>query len=179
MNRNLKILGVSFICTWLLIAYLFLSTIIFALPDSPASHIGSEVIFKLFPQGWAFFSKSPRDESIFIYNLELTENPVIWPNNHPKNIFGLKRYGRGQGVEVGVLYSQIKPENWYACEGIIHECLVELDFISVINNTPNPSLCGEFILVLREPIPWAWSKKVSLENIPSKLVKVESTCLRN
>lgn len=180
MNGNHQLsYGVAFICTWLIIIYLFSSTIVIILPDNPASFIGSEVIYRLFPQGWSFFSKSPRDETISIYNLELTKSPVIWPNNHPKNFFGIKRLGRSQGVELGVLYSQINSNAWYYCDGLSQNCLSKLDFVPVVNNSPNPTLCGKYVIVLREPIPWAWSKSVSLEGIPSKIVKVDSSCLRN
>ncbi len=46
----------------------------------------------------------------------------------------------------------------------------------VENKLFKPILCGEFLLVFQEPVPWAWSKSLSTIKMPAKAARITITC---
>ncbi|MBJ7895168.1 SdpA family antimicrobial peptide system protein [Bacillus atrophaeus] len=156
-------------------------SIIAVLPANPLSpNIDEQSFMKtLYPQGWGFFSKNPREEMINVYETKTYAQAVSWPNNSFKNIFGLDRYGRAQGIELGYLIEQIpKSIEWEKCHYGSITCLKKTYTLVTINNkTPNASLCGNLGLSRETLIPWAWSSK-SRSNISkeSKVLRVEVKC---
>ena len=66
----------------------------------------------IYPQSWGFFSKDPREDSLNIYLLDADEE-LRWPNNSLKNVIGLNRYGRTQGIELGLMLEKLpSKEKW-------------------------------------------------------------------
>ena len=166
----------NFVLTSLFISFLFFSGLQNQLPDNPLQAFKSDTILKIFPQGWTFFSKSPRDQVTLILNQE-GQSAVSWPNNSISNLFGISRDGRSQGIEMGLLSTQIPESNWLECKGDTTTCLSKnLETSHVDNPTPNPTLCGTYYMVNRQPVPWAWADLISKSEMPSKIAKVESTC---
>jgi antimicrobial peptide system SdpA family protein len=129
----------------------------------------------MIPQGWGFFSKSPRDTTLYVEELDGAKD-IQWPNNSPSNLFGIKRTGRSQGVELGLLRTKLQDADWVSCKNGIDECKNDLKFIQVTNETPKPTVCGKYILYEQEPIPWAWNSMVTVENNSSNAVKVDIEC---
>ncbi|MCY8424269.1 SdpA family antimicrobial peptide system protein [Bacillus vallismortis] len=156
-------------------------SIIAVLPTNPlSSNIDEQSFMKtLYPQGWGFFSKNPREEMVNVYETKNYTQAVSWPNNSFKNIFGLDRHGRAQGIELGYLIEQIPSSiEWKNCHDGSRACLKKTDTLFAIKNkTPNPSLCGNLGLSRETLIPWAWSNK-SRSNISkeSKVLRVEVKC---
>lgn len=155
-------------------------SVIVALPTNPLSldKNKTEFIQNYLSQGWGFYSKDPTEPELNIYDLE-GEDQLVWPNNRMKNLFGLYRYGRAQGTEMGLLQSQIPQESWIDCEDNALSCLLEAPSIIVENKTPNPTLCGEFGVTLEESIPWSWSKHAEKINMPSEVVRMSVKCSGN
>lgn len=156
-------------------------SIIAVLPTNPLSpNIDEQSLMKtLYPQGWGFFSKNPREEMINVYETKTYSQAVSWPNNSFKNVFGLYRHGRAQGVELGYLIEQIpKSIEWEDCKDGTISCLKKTDTVVTINNkTPKASLCGNLGLSRETLIPWAWSiKRGSNISKESKVLRVEVTC---
>lgn len=133
---------------------------------------------KWFPQRWEFYSRDARSDLFLAYNKDgsLAAN---WPNSSVKNVFGIYRYGRSQGVELGLL-SQIVPEESYIeCESGYANCTESLTSHKVVNPLEYPTICGQVDIVLEEPIPWAWSKNKDMINMPSKIARLDISCLKN
>ncbi|MCL6577720.1 SdpA family antimicrobial peptide system protein, partial [Kyrpidia sp.] len=79
-----------------------LSALQLALPNNPTHVLKNITISQIFPQGWGFYSISPREEQISLYD-ENGNLAVDWPNASVNNLFGLMRKGRAQGLEVGIV----------------------------------------------------------------------------
>jgi len=177
----MKALATTFLLTIFFSLSLFVYSIHAALPTNPIKLPFEEQIdmIKWMPQGWGFFSKNPRDEQFFGYDMETGKSVFTFPNNRPENIFGLRREGRTQGIEYGRIYSNIKPSEWKSCEGDSMDCLNQLNqTINVKNDIPDPTICGEVGFVNRGIVPWAWSRDSENIEMPSKVVKVNVSCTK-
>lgn len=130
---------------------------------------------RLLPEGWSFFTKSPRDPYVFILKvndgkLELYDH---LPNSNPQNLFGAQRTGRAIGVEFGRLTQNLSEDNWLECNPKNLLALAKSDTVPTItlkNTYEKPLLTGEVIIVTQEPIPWAWrNAQKPASSIPTKL----------
>ncbi|MFF2908245.1 SdpA family antimicrobial peptide system protein [Paenibacillus sp. NPDC057934] len=176
-KSNLRML--TFFLTSMLLVCLFFFSLLNAIPENVMNIKSSKNVFlKIFPQGWSFFSKSPRDEEFLILDTNY-QSAVNWPNNSARNLFGINRNGRAQGIEAGVLAYQVKKK-WSTCEENLNKCIKKTEDVVKVNNpSPNPTLCGRYIIVRREPVPWAWANIVSSSDQPSSFVEVEAKCSIN
>jgi len=155
-------------------------SIIVALPSNPLSlsKDKTNIIQSYIPQSWGFFSIDPTEEELNVYSLE-DEDKLVWPNNRIKNIFGLSRYGRAQGTEIGLLQSEISTEEWSSCEDDPVSCLLDEPKIHITNTTPKPTLCGDIGIAMETAIPWSWSKNADQINMPSKVVRMSIQCSKS
>jgi len=177
--RDKKALGATFLITVCASIILFFYAIHAALPTNPVTlPFESKInMIKWFPQGWGFFSKDPREEQFFAYDMKTGNSVFTFPNNRPENFFGLRRYGRAQGIEYGRIYSNIPPSAWSTCKKDPMDCLNQLEkSIEVKNDIPNPTICGEVGVVNKKLVPWAWSKSRENIKMPSKVVRVNVLC---
>lgn len=166
-----------------LIFLLFAFSLYNLLPTSPIKPENSRnrVMLQMMPQGWGFFSKSPRDETLFVYEIA-NSTEIHWPHNQASNLFGLKRTGRSQGVELGMVTAALDENDWIQCEQGLKNCSIKKlknESIQVQNPTPEPLVCGEYILEQRSPIPWAWVNYTDEDTYPTKIVKVNVQCSKN
>ena len=136
----------------------------------------------LFPQGWAFFTKSPRDETIQLYR---------WENNRLKlvdgqrqatfaNLMGLRRASRAMSVEYAYLLYNVPADNWIRCETDPESYIRthKLNNVRVDNNTPNAYLSGTYFLIQKGIIPWAWASQAAHITLPCSILKLSVTCKR-
>lgn len=152
-------------------------SVIVSLPPNPLSlnKNQSEFIQGFIPQSWGFYSKDPTEAELNVYSME-DNDELIWPNNRVKNVFGLYRYGRAQGTELGLLQAEVPPEAWVSCENDSVSCLLNESKTSIENKTPNPTLCGDIGIAMEEPIPWSWSKNSDQVSMPSQVVRISVKC---
>lgn len=131
-------------------------------------------------QGWKFFTRNPREEDIYLFSRDPNgnwTNSLRGANGEAKNLFGIKRDTRAQGIEIGLIMSHIKQSQWVECETSPTSCLNVEGVVKYINNsTPSPKICGEYGLVLPEPVPWAWSGSRKSITMPSKTVRFFVLC---
>lgn len=182
MKRRSSGLFVTLCVTSLVVLVLFFFGLLNIMSESVVSASSEKnVLLKIFPQGWSFFSKSPRDDEFLVLDPETLELAVQWPNAAAANFLGLSRYGRAQGIEAGTLSVQVPPDQWQVCSGDLEGCMQESErtAIEVVNTTPNASLCGSYLLVQRKPVPWAWASITTPEEQPSKYVEVSVRCSRD
>jgi len=132
------------------------------------------------PEGWAFFTRNPRDDRYFVYRLAPDGSWIdtnLGPHNRPRNAFGLNRKSRAQGVEIGLLLVSIQDQEWTACRKSPTACLatipVSKDFKDI---SPNPTLCGEMGVVMQPPVPWAWAGMQRPVTMPSRVSRVRVHC---
>lgn len=135
------------------------------------------------PQGWAFFSKSPRDPSVAPYredaNGSFTSLSKL-PTTRVENLFGVSREGRAQGVEVALISGGSGAGNWMDCSSpVLQECaeLVHDTPSSVVTNTvASPTLCGDVVLVQTTPVPWSFRHQTPLREKADKVIKLRVDC---
>ena len=163
-------------CALVVVAYVLYA----ALPATPFAPPGPDpkTVRSLVPQGWAFFTKSPRSTSAVVYRYEpdgswrgITAGPLA----HPREVMGLDRMARSQGTEVAMLLSRVPQQAWRDCDRAPTGCLSEVTAIGTVPNRSNHhSVCGEVGVVMQEVLPWAWREAPTV--MPSKVLRVRVTC---
>ncbi|TQS89908.1 SdpA family antimicrobial peptide system protein [Arthrobacter sp. TS-15] len=135
------------------------------------------------PQGWAFFSKSPRDPSVAPYREDASgslESLSRLPTTRVENLFGVSREGRAQGVEVALISSGSEAGNWMDCSSpVVQECvelLRDAPSIAVTNAVASPTVCGDVVLVQTTPVPWSFRHQTLLRDRADKAVKMRVDC---
>jgi antimicrobial peptide system SdpA family protein len=131
------------------------------------------------PQGWAFFTRNPREERLLLFMkvggtewVSLRRGPYFGMSSQ----LGFSRVARARGIEAGLLQSTLKAHVWQECRDDVHTCLDRFGPPVVLDNpSPVPLLCGEIALALRKPVPWAWTRDFR-GNMPSKVVKLRVRC---
>jgi len=132
------------------------------------------------PEGWAFFTKSPRDERLLPF-VRTSNGSWIYANRGPnaeaRNLFGISRSSRAQGPEMGLLISKVPVSAWRNCAGDAKPCL-DSSPVAFAGQSPSatPVLCGTVGLVLQEPLPWAWFAARDRVNLPSRVARLEIRC---
>lgn len=159
-----------------------------ALPANPLDRVLPSAIVSAqsevwAPQGWAFFTRDPREEMWLLYTSATGEGDWIsakaGPNARARFVFGLNREPRAQGVEVGLLLSEVSEEQYTDCEEQHdQECLEKAigGSRTVGNDSPVATLCGHVGVVMREPVPWAWAGSQHPEETAARAVVLEVEC---
>jgi antimicrobial peptide system SdpA family protein len=146
----------------------------------PFENIRYKTAFKaFFPEGFSFFTRDPRESQTEIFQLldgDLVS--VTNKNGSYKNWFGVKRITRAINLDIGYLLSRIEEEDWIACNTAIQTCLDQTQnlFVELKSNYEKPLLCGEYVLLSRKPVPWAWAKNVHPEQMPLEYVRIYIVC---
>lgn len=132
------------------------------------------VISTLFPEGWGFFTKNPREEFLELYRMENGKPiSVIILNQSIENIFGLSRKSRLVGYEASMLAKDIPVNKWISNERKPIEAFANLkssytkpkgNFRELVN--------GEYLLKVTKPVPFAWAKRNQEAHTPFKVIKV-------
>ncbi|MCB5182000.1 SdpA family antimicrobial peptide system protein [Streptomyces antimicrobicus] len=146
----------------------------------PAQTKVKHTVVNIAPQGWAFFTKSPRDPEVVPYK----KTPDGWqalsltPHASPHNAFGLNRESRAQGVEIAMLLSAAQKSDWRDCTDSSETCLANAGNVSrrLTNGTPHPTLCGTVGLLQERPTPYAWRDLVATSHSPERVMILEVTC---
>ncbi len=137
-------------------------------------------IRQLAPQGWAFFTRSPRerDFDVLRYDPEHGSQTLLrYPNFSAPLFLGWRRANRAQGLEFGLMTNELEARELSSCKGPVEDCAETLAAQPPIANTaPNPTLCGDVLVVYREPVPWAWAKSADDIEMPSEIMKVRLEC---
>lgn len=132
-----------------------------------------KLVFQVLPQGWGFFTRSPRDENLTIYKkneegeLERLDNK----NFTFGNFYGLSRADRIKHLQLGPLLAKANDSLWTKCENNdFVNCTSGLNQIKSINEFNQPLLKGEIFVVRQKLVPWAWSKN-KLKS-PAKIISL-------
>lgn len=137
-------------------------------------------VLRFTPQGWAFFTRSAREEQIYIYKIDGNSLKKINQRHADlKNIIGLSRDISKIGIEIDALTNIVNIENFMNTEWNYEANLlgkIPEAFIEIKNPIYEPLLCGEYLLVFQPLVPWAWSKSKNNIKMPSKVIKLRIEC---
>lgn len=177
-DRRLGLATISVVAFWM---FLVVYAAYPALPFSPVrSPLQRQLgIATMLPEGWAFFTRDPREPRTWIY----ARGPrgwaknSLWPHSRLRNLFGLNRESRSQGVELGSFLNWMNGRRWAKCHDEVTTCLERVPVLARLRNRyERPTLCGTVGLVMQPPVPWAWSTSPHEVIMPSAVVKLEITC---
>jgi antimicrobial peptide system SdpA family protein len=140
--------------------------------DNPAT------IRVIVPEGWAFFTRSPRLPEPAVYLAtpgggwrDITAGPV----SVPQTWMGLDRGTRSQGVELANLLTEVSVAQWQACTDRPTVCLSRLrPSTAIVNRSSQHTACGDVGFVVQDVTPWAWHDLHPV--MPSKVARVTVRC---
>ncbi|HEX8631085.1 MAG TPA: SdpA family antimicrobial peptide system protein [Catenuloplanes sp.] len=151
-----------------------------ALPATPF-HLpfdDRQIVRALVPQGWAFFTLSPRTPDLLVWGAAPDggwRRLSVGAHAVPSTVLGLDRAARSQGTEIGILASQIPAGDWSSCERQPTDCLgARPTGRTIANRSTHRTICGDVGLTIQETTPWAWRDLPTV--MPSKTARVVVTC---
>jgi len=153
--------------------------------DSTLRRDVREVTAGFLPQGWAFFTKSPRDPEIFAYRFDsdtrMTEQSLTSRSVEPENLFGLDREARVRGSLISIIGRESADLAWRTCAAAKYEsCLRELETVDVPmwrGQLPIDDYCDSTVLLVRtEPQIWAYVNQGLAADPPVELKLISVSC---
>ncbi len=163
-----KISLVSFfagVCFNVFIFFLLLSVYFGANPlnHSRALHVN---FVSIFPQGWAFFTKSSKDPQLYLFSYNKGKfRPINLRNFSAEYDFGLSRHNRILNVEIHHIFRKIKEDSiqGYEIKAISPDKIPEVILKNkkvkyeniAIKKELTPDLNGKYLLALQFQLPWA------------------------
>lgn len=136
----------------------------------------------IIPQGWAFFTRNPREDQVIIYkqNGEIL-NEISLKTTNKGELFGIKRSNRHIQDKIGNIISEINNKHWFTTKSFydFKDVSQSLNHLSI--SVKYPSLCGTYIIEVKKIMPWSYfksnlSNKISLD---TKLIKLTFICENN
>lgn len=172
------------VCVALLWAAAIGPVLLGSVPDSPlrpSLRVRQDVV-AIAPQGWAFFTRDPREPVDRIYAKSGMEwTLATYTNSSRRNWLGLKRDARALNVELASLLAEVDASQWRGCPGRIETCLRQRDVpaVRVVNRSRVRALCGEILVERRPPAPWAWSRAKRPVLMDSRIARLDVRCNGN
>jgi len=166
------------------IAFIFLVKVFAAFisfnPQTPSLK-NSLMIQNLVPQGWGFFTRSPRERLHEIYKLEhdntkiISKVPVTISNSSSKNFFGLSRKARRIHLEMMRLLSYAGDQSTWCQKTVPLESTPLYDvnaYKNIIDSTYQYQYIktGTYMLVSNERLPWLYYTNDISKNTNSKFI---------
>ena len=168
---------VSLLGTWTVLIILLASA---SLSYNAMSELSNHRWYQILPQGWAFFTKDAREAQIQLFE-QRGEKWVRVDHHHAhySHFFGVRRATTQKLIELAKLYQDIPPSAFVDCESNIQLERVHCEpdtTITLKNPFDQAFMCGEYLMVCQEIIPWAWSQSMQEIDMPSKAIKIKLLC---
>lgn len=175
MNINprtsfLKFLYFIIVFVWVYISFIASNT------DNPVhlSYNSAQEIYSFVPQGWAFFTRDPKEEVVQLYMQQ--DDDLILINKSAslsfKDFFGLKRDVRKKSAELAEILKKIPSRKWSISDDL--DKLKNLRSLNttdtIINVFEEKLLRGNYVIYSSRRKPWAWAK--SETKIPYRYIKI-------
>lgn len=128
----------------------------------------------IFPEGWGFFTKNPRDLVMSVFSIRDKELNRIEMSNHSlTNNLGLSRKTRIIGFEASIIAKDIPKEFWKEDISINVKNRLN-DSVLIVKKKPhfNHITEGEYIFKLYRQIPYAWADKNQEKYNPAQFARV-------
>ncbi|AYD89974.1 SdpA family antimicrobial peptide system protein [Actinomyces lilanjuaniae] len=139
----------------------------------------SRIVRTFTMQGWAFFTKSPRDDFIVPYKFD--EREGVWhsaargPAVQPRYVFGLNRESRLTEFDIQEIIGLSADDDWVGCENVskFESCLEGASTTTMMVGKEN-QICGSVAIVEAPPVPWMYRKH--LNGMPGRVLFVNTIC---
>lgn len=141
------------------------------------------VISNLMPEGWAFFTKSPRLDLGRVWLPAVGDTwRALEPahNNSWRESFGMDRRARVAGLQLAFLQKAIEgqPGKWLPCKVTdVQRCIREAARapLAVVNPSREPIYCGQVTLEAYRPQPFEW-RHLPQRAAPNKVAVFDVAC---
>lgn len=181
---QIKYVFIALVC-FILFIYTFF-TLILNFTQNPIKITNSvnTKLSTLTPQGWAFFTRSPREAQIIIYSVADDGSFSKYQHKHSSlnNLFGLNRKSSKVLGELQMIKSNVADSLFENCKWNYQKLRafkIPKSTHTIKNIIDEPILCGEFIIIFQKPIPWAWSKSIDRIEMPAKIIRLNIDCELN
>ena len=135
---------------------------------------------KSLPEGWGFFTKSPRDPMVDLYsNRNGQWKKIELRNNSSKYYYGFSREARMLGFEISILLSKIKSDSLWVKKTNIDVIEFPTKFVDLDNQFINLLEDGKYALLKRETVPWAWRNIVTNKQINYEILGIRCSNAKN
>lgn len=174
--------GTVWIVVLLYVAQTFLPPNVIKLPYQSELEA---TISSLAPQGWAFFTKAPREPHMSIYAVGPRDGDALsrlGPNGSAQSGWGLSRSFMLQQSAAVNAAADISAEEWHACDErstTLAACvttIAEGEPVAVPMNSERALPCGAYVFAMSEAIPFAWRGVSNERERALSAVHVELTC---
>ncbi|MGO4875593.1 SdpA family antimicrobial peptide system protein [Pedobacter psychrotolerans] len=167
----------SILCAGLLILTVFFSS----LPSNPMNLAlkRPKAFLALVPEGWAFFTRSPREAQILIYACQGNKLTLLEHRHSSyRNLLGLNRrvtklFGELQFIKRQIKDYQYADTKFNYQSGKIQG--VPGHVVEVKNQMDYPILMGQYVVVYQKAIPWSWYRSNENIDMPAKIIKLNIT----
>lgn len=151
-----------------------------ALPPNPLALPGEQTVQAqaLLPEGWAFFTKTPRTPEVLVYHwIGNGWRDVHEPTLAASGRLDLSRDPRRQGIEMGLLLHDLGEDVWQRCDQQVLDCLTAAPIVADVTNTePGPTVCGDVGVAQRQRVPWSFRNNTTADEMPSIVVRLRVAC---
>ncbi|WP_103867216.1 SdpA family antimicrobial peptide system protein [Aquimarina sp. I32.4] len=174
LNRKKSIVLLGLIPSFLTLIIVFKTSFNSPLVSSSFNKINT---VNVLPQGWAFFTKSPRDVRVELIDGKTNKN-ISLKNFSLTNFFGLKRTSTRITTELGMLIKETPDSLWVKTNGISND-FEKGNYIIRKSHFKKPYLSEKIILINKERVPWAWSNFNERKIIPITYLKIKQIAKSN
>ena len=132
------------------------------------------IITYCFPQGWGFFTKSPRESKIDVYKKKKKKwEKITFKNASKENVFGFSRKSRIVFMETMIINQKIKEKDWKEYKGI-ENLNIPTEIFEIDNANLNYLKNEEFILIKSKTLPWSWKADLDKKFIPYQIIHIKT-----
>ena len=142
-----------------------------------------KIVFTLSPQGWAFFTRSPKEAQLLLYKIEDSKiKDLHHKHSHYSNYFGLSRSCTKTFSELQLIKSKIQDSlyvdikfNYLLSDPIKQLELDKINSVTVKNQFKMAYLNGKYIFIIQDILPWAWLSSRNKLYMNAKAIIIEIT----
>ena len=179
--ENERILTVVKCVVWTFWGFVSILVLLSAASEGPVRIPRSAKLAQavIFPEGWGFFTRSPREPSSIVYRIEAGRlTKLTFSNTSAHNLFGVSRSARAFDAELALVLAPVLAGTWKDCRGdpTDQHSWAPLRVLHLANWSRTRYICGEILVVQQAPVPWAWSSSRHRIRMPSKILRATVDC---
>lgn len=171
---------ITFIISLLLVCSIVIFLLAASVPESTIhmAKLNRLRVNALAPEGWAFFTRSPLEPNIILYEVDKDKQikPFTVRPNSIRYLYGLNRQRRLAGQEFGRLQQYLNDSLWKPIYGQVDKqsatLLDSLVQIKIPNTSRYPQMQGTYIVQRVKTVPWAWAGNEIKAFIESEICKI-------
>jgi len=167
-----------FTVTTIVVVTVFLSSLRLSTLSTTLNPYLSSYLNITFPESFGFFTKSPKDRRIKLFNIDRKElKEIDLRANTANNLFGWKRNNRRITYELGVILRQIPDSIWTETNSNKIKSNRYTDNLFISIDSKDSDLIGikkgDYLIFHYEPIPWELNKYQKVNKGEVAYVKIQ------